>query len=524
LILLAAAVTLLNAFKPILPDDAVYFLFAEHITLHPLDPYGFDLWDLQSANATLAPPVFLYWCAAGIRLFGPDPYWLKLWLLPIVLLFVFSLHALGRRFTDGLETLFVFVVVTSAAVLPCVNLMLDVPSLALGLASIAVFMRACDHRSVFEATVAGLIAGLAMETKYTAFTAPAAMLLYSLRVRRLRLGLLALVVAGGVFLAWEGFIAAKYGDSHFWLGAMQYSAPLSAKLRLVQPLFGCLGALVPFLLPMALAALGCSSRVVATVSGGLAISVAMLALPEGVWPSVITPKTSGIVFGLVGLTLLAAVAVVAVRLIRGFSTNAAPTPSKRMFSDDVFLIGWLVLELAGYFALSPYAAARRVMGLVVLLSLLTVRLPARDSRRRTKLLWMVAVLGTVHGLFLFMADDNWWRGRKELVSEAARVCRAENPKAAIWYFGDTAFDFYARRHRMQRLFLSDAIPASGDFVIVAEGFEDFFHRHAASSRCVESGAAERRSRLPVKSQFQASSVPIARWGSSRFRAQIYRVR
>jgi hypothetical protein len=524
LILLAAAVTLLNAFKPILPDDAVYFLFAEHITLHPLDPYGFDLWDLQSANATLAPPVFLYWCAAGIRLFGPDPYWLKLWLLPIVLLFVFSLHALGRRFTDGLETLFVFVVVTSAAVLPCVNLMLDVPSLALGLASIAVFMRACDHRSVFEATVAGLIAGLAMETKYTAFTAPAAMLLYSLRVRRLRLGLLALVIAGGVFLAWEGFIAAKYGDSHFWLGAMQYSAPLSAKLRLVQPLFGCLGALVPFLFPMALVALGYSSRAVAAVSGILAIGVAMFALPECVWPTAITPKMTGVMFGIIGLMVSAAVAVVAVRLIRGSSTNAAHSPSKQLFSEDAFLTCWLVLEIGGYFALSPYAAARRVIGVVVLLSLLIVLLAAKNGHPRTKVLWMVAALSAIHGLFLFVVDDNWWRGRKELISQSARVCRAEDPKATIWYFGDTAFDFYANRQGMQRLLFSEAIPASGDLVVVVEGFEDFFHRHPTSSRCVESGMVEWRSRLPIKSQFQASSVPIARRDSPRFRALIYRVR
>jgi hypothetical protein len=121
-------------------------------------------------------------------------------------------------------------------------------------------------------------------------------------------------------------------------------------------------------------------------------------------------------------------------------------------------------------------------------------------------------------------DDNWWRGRKELVSQSARVCRAEDPKATIWYFGDTAFDFYANRQGMQRLLFSEAIPASGDLVVVVEGFEDFFHRHPTSSRCVESGMVEWRSRLPIKSQFQASSVPIARRDSPRFRALIYRVR
>jgi hypothetical protein len=77
---------------------------------------------------------------------------------------------------------------------------------------------------------------------------------------------------------------------------------------------------------------------------------------------------------------------------------------------------------------------------------------------------------------------------------------------------------------MKRLIFVDAKPASGDWVVVEEGFDDFFWKHAAASRCVEAGTAEWRSRLPVKSQFQASSVPISRWNPPRFQAAVYRVR
>lgn len=523
LVLLATAVTLLNAVKPILIDDAVYFLFAEHIAHHPLDPYGFELWGVQSANYTLAPPVLLYWCAVGMHLLGDDPFRLKLWLLPVVLLFVYSLHAIGRRFAKGMAALFVFLVVCSPAVLPCVNLMLDVPSLALAMASVAVFMRACDERSVLRAALAGLIAGLAMETKYTAFTAPAAMLLYSLSTRRLPLGFLAAAIAAVLFLAWERFLAAQYGDSHFWLGAMQHKAPLSAKLRLVQPLFGCLGALVPFLLPMALAVLN-GPRLAGIVAGVLAMGIAALGAPESAWPGWLTPQTTGVVFGCVGLALTAAVAAVAVRLIRRPFSDATPSPPDRLFSDNAFLIAWLLVELGAYFAISPYAAARRVMGVVVLFSLLIVRLAAKQRRGRNGLLWTIAGLGALHGLFFLLVDDNWWRGRKELVAEAARVCRAENPSAVVWYFGDTAFDYYASRKGMKRLIFSDSVPADGDWVVVAEGFEDFFLSHAAASKCVEFRSAEWRSQLPLKSQYQASSVPVARWNPPRFNAAIYRVK
>src|SRR5262245_58705754 len=133
LITLAAAVTLFNATKPILLDDAVYHTFARHVADHPLDPYGFKLWDREEANRVLAPPTFLYWCALGVRLLGADPFMLKLWSFPILLLLVYSLHALGRRFAPGMELLFSVFATTSAAILPCVNLMLDVPSLTLGL-------------------------------------------------------------------------------------------------------------------------------------------------------------------------------------------------------------------------------------------------------------------------------------------------------------------------------------------------------------------------------------------------------
>jgi len=99
---LALAVTLLNAAKPLTVDDSVYYLFAEHIAEHPVDPYGFRAWGVQEANSILAPPVFLYWWAAAVRLFGSEPVYWKLWALPFNLLFVVALYALGRRFARGL--------------------------------------------------------------------------------------------------------------------------------------------------------------------------------------------------------------------------------------------------------------------------------------------------------------------------------------------------------------------------------------------------------------------------------------
>lgn len=51
------------------------------------------------------------------------------------------------------------------AVLPGLNLMLEVPMLSLGLSSLVVLQRAFDRRSVSLAIAAGVLWGLALQTK-----------------------------------------------------------------------------------------------------------------------------------------------------------------------------------------------------------------------------------------------------------------------------------------------------------------------------------------------------------------------
>src|SRR5262245_48844458 len=79
LVALGLFITLLNTVKPLTLDDSVYRFFAAHIAEHPLDPYGFRPLGAQDANAILAPPVFLYWWALAVGLFGHDPVCWKLW-------------------------------------------------------------------------------------------------------------------------------------------------------------------------------------------------------------------------------------------------------------------------------------------------------------------------------------------------------------------------------------------------------------------------------------------------------------
>src|SRR4051794_15092675 len=143
---LALFVTLANAAKPVTVDDTAYVTYARHVAANPTDPYGFSIFwwaKPEPAMTVLAPPVVPYWLAAGTSLFGESPALLKLWLFPFAYLLAWSLRALLVRFARGTEDFALPLLMLSPAVLPAVNLMLDVPAVALALASVELFARSC---------------------------------------------------------------------------------------------------------------------------------------------------------------------------------------------------------------------------------------------------------------------------------------------------------------------------------------------------------------------------------------------
>jgi hypothetical protein len=518
---LALFITLLNAVKPLTVDDSVYHLFAAHIAEHPLDPYGFRAWGVQDANSILAPPVFLYWWAAAERVAGPEPLYAKLWLMPFNLLLVIALHALGRRFTRGLELPFVCTVTLSSAVLPCMNLMLDVPALALGLLAVVLFLRACEAGAPALALAAGLVAALAAQTKYTAFVAPAVMALSALRSRRYGYAAVAVGVPVLLFVAWEWWVARQYGASHFWLGCMQYPPSATTKLRLIQPLVGSLGSGLAAGVPLALAALGRSARLVGVAAALIGVGFALIAfVPDG--GAARLPALSGVLFGVNGVILIGALAVIAGRLVRRPADAAAPAGRVALFSADAFLVLWLGLEVAGYFALSPYPAARRVLGVGVVGTLLAFRLAAQTCRARPRMIGACVAVNALLGLLSFAVDYAFWHGQQVMARQVAGACRRQASGARVWFFGNGTFEFYGERAGMKHLILPDEAVSPGDWILVVDGFEPEYGRHPVAARCVRQGVREWYSALPWRSQYQAGNVTLAHERGPLGRVTFYR--
>ena len=261
---LSLLLTGVNAVKPLLIDDAAYQYYAGQIARHPLDPYGFAVnWYHvpEPANDILAPPVFLYSWGLARTIVGETPWAWKLALWPWALLLVGSLQQLLRRLAPGAGLVPLAVLVLSPAILPAMNLMLDLPALALSLAAIVLFLDAVRTDSLSLSAASGVLCGLALETKYTALSTLAVLFLAAALSGRWRLWPVAVLVAAHVFLTWEILIAFLYGESHFLLSLSQQPAPTTEiKLAILSFLPSYLGGLAGSILLLGLAALGVGWR------------------------------------------------------------------------------------------------------------------------------------------------------------------------------------------------------------------------------------------------------------------------
>jgi hypothetical protein len=500
---LAFVCTALNALKPLNVDDAAYYYFAAQIADNPADPYGFDVFWYERpepANSVLAPPVLPYWWAAGIRLFGERPFCWKLWLFPFSLLFAISLYALFRRFAPGFEFPLTVFTLFSPTFLPSLNLMLDVPALALGLAALNVFWKACDTNSLGRALLAGLLSGLAMQTKYTGILAPPVMLLYSLtfsladfrsplprRFAALRLAAVAALFAFLLFTAWETYIAWRYGESHF-LGQWHHqdNNPLEQLSEWFLPLVVLLGGVNGGGLLLALAALGKRARLIGSMTIALALGLALVAHVGGdamtdwlpglsafqSWQSVLANWTvEAALFALFGLVAMLALARVACRLLCACNSWLA-LPRWRGRPTECFLVLWLALEMAGYFALTPFGAVRRIMGIVVVATALTGRLATFTCRspERRGLIWLIAAANAGLGFLFYVVDFRDAMAWKQAAEGSAAYIRERNPKATIWYVGHWGFQYYAERSGLVPLIANDHRHPlrQGDWIIVPD--------------------------------------------------------
>jgi Dolichyl-phosphate-mannose-protein mannosyltransferase len=363
---LALALTIAAAAKPVLWDDEIYFQFAQFIAGHPLDPYGAPIWVAGHTGDglhVLAPPFLLYWWAGAIALIGVNPSATAVALFPFAAIYVWSFYSLARRFAPALAMPLTAMASLSPWPLLTISYMLDFPAMALELAALALFVQGTETRSWSLLLAAGVSAGLAMETKYNAVGIVGAMLVWGILARRIVDAVLAAAVAMLMFGAVEWLIAAKYGHSHFVINffATADSKRLTSELSRLRTLLygviqnsGPLGIGTLLLLPVVLgdrrawiaanAVFAVTAFAVSAVGFDRVLGHVIPGATPDRMPMVLTAS------GLLGIALL----IQGARLVVGL---------RRVLLGDryaCFLLAWLALEVAIYFAMSPFPAARRL--------------------------------------------------------------------------------------------------------------------------------------------------------------------
>ncbi len=492
---LAVAVTLLNAVKPAVVDDTAYLLFARHLAADPLHPYAFELfWNNapQPAMEILLPPVVPLWLAAGIALFGENLVALKLWLLPFLWLFTRAVWSLLGEFAPSERVRGTVLFAFSPAILPLVSVMIDIPAVACGLAATACLVHARVTGRWGWLVAAAALGAAAAHAKYTMIVLPAVWGWYGLTHRYAARSLAVAAGAVALFAAWELFVARQCGESHFLYhvsrqrpGAGEGVGGLAAKLyyyvgvkgALVVPLVTCLGGLAAGWGLYAGPAVGFPRRFVDAVALlGAAGLLGVLLLParsqillrSGGEPTLILPAV--VFVGLGGATLVT-VGLAAAKLLR------------RRGPAAWFLVGWLVIEVAGYFVLTPFPAARRVVMPAVALGFVACAwvgrvalLDLKAKPTRSALAFSLAV-----GVGLFALDT--WDARVERDAAEAAVESIRPTPGKLWTQGHWGWQYAMDRAGAKLVTPGVSQLRRGDWLILPglpddDGFNRPYHGEA----------------------------------------------
>jgi hypothetical protein len=486
---LAAVLTLANLPKPAVVDDTAYLVFARHIAADPTNPYGFEqFWysEPEPAMNVLAPPVVPYWLAAGIRLVGDDLVLLKLWLFPFALVFAYAARWLLARFARGTERWLLPAIVIGPGVLPFFNVMLDVPALALEAAAVALFVKSTAVRvSPAMVALAGVCAGLACQTKYSALGVTSAILWYGVVRRRLPPAVACLAVGVGVFAGWEAYIAANHGTSHFLYHlTSEIHSPdqretvgkdatdrlgirIGRQLGMFVPLLGQLGGTAWWVGSLGWLALGYGPR---TVRGGAVaaavLAVAILVLPgqwvvvvPGTHPAADKTTLNSILFVTLGtFAFSAGVTAAAVQVTRWRRARFF-----RREPDAWFLAGWLAIEIAASLAMTPFPAARRALGVSLVLALVAARLQSR--LRRPGAGWIVPA-AVASAVVLAAIDVFDALPERELPHRAAAFARNAGWTGTGYFIGHWGFQYYAEQSGMRPLAPARTELRPGDWIVL----------------------------------------------------------
>ena len=205
--------------KAIHVDDALFVWAGEWIQHHPTDFFGSEVNICDSTipmwKANCNPPLMSYFLAGVASLFGWNEIVLHLACLAVAFAAAMGIYSLARIWCERPLLATMIGIITPVFLVSSTTLMCDVLMLAFWIWALVVWERALrNERSGWWFVVAGVLAGLAVLTKYSAVTTllPLLALLSLLRTRKIGVWwLLGLAVPLMMVAIYEWMTARMYG-------------------------------------------------------------------------------------------------------------------------------------------------------------------------------------------------------------------------------------------------------------------------------------------------------------------------
>lgn len=228
-VLVALTVAVLACFvtKGFTIDDPLFLWLGEHLRADPLDFYGFDvLWTGRwqpMHEVTQNPPLTGYYIAAVSSLVGTSEVALHAAFLVPAAFAAAGIHALARRFTRSPLRAGMIAVLSPVFLVSSTNVMSDTSMLAFYCWALYLWVRGVDEERFRDLSIASVLAGLGLLTKYFAISLVPLFAVYALAKRRsFARWPLALLPALAIAAAYEVAAHALYGHG-LLLGAAGYA-------------------------------------------------------------------------------------------------------------------------------------------------------------------------------------------------------------------------------------------------------------------------------------------------------------
>jgi len=217
--------------KAIHIDDTLFVWTAEQILKHPGNFYGFNVNWYGTTDPMAAincnPPSVSYYLAGVMLLCGKNEMVLHSAMLPVTFAAAAGLFNLAKLWCDRPLLATLIAMLTPVFLVSATTLMCDVPALAVWIWTVVFWERALKSGAAAGYLSAGLLAGLAVLTKYSALTLlPLLPVLALLRLKKMGWWLLWLAVPVVVIELYESGTARLYGH-----GLISAAADYAAKTR-----------------------------------------------------------------------------------------------------------------------------------------------------------------------------------------------------------------------------------------------------------------------------------------------------